>query len=79
MQYLYISADIDGQCVFPCDARELKMTMNYNKPKILERWPSDSHGPSFPMNRYKGTIILDLQGEDPTKPLTKEEIKELIK
>ena len=81
MRYLYILSDDEGQCVFPCDNRELSY---YFKTKeqfdaILESWPSNSHGPAFPMNKYKGTIVLDSDSsDDPAKPLTMREIKNIV-
>ncbi len=86
MRYLYIYSDRDGSCVFPCDSKELKLTLEHyynksgtgHKSEILENWPSNSHGPAYPMDRYNGIIILDLQTEEPTTPMTKEELDVIL-
>jgi hypothetical protein len=83
LRYLYISSDAEGQIVFPCDAWELADVMRLvdiklTKTKLLEAWPDNSHGPAFPMNRYCGSIILDLQSENPAAPLTKEEVALIV-
>jgi hypothetical protein len=81
MRYLYISSDKEGQIIFPSSAYELALTLIHGNKNnsFLHEWPSNSHGPAFPMNKYKGTIILDLEGDEPTKPLTYKQIAKVIK
>lgn len=87
-RYLYIYSGDEGPGVNPCTEWELVWHLetrfkNYPqdeicRPTVLNDWPGNSHGPSYDMSKYKGTIVLDLLSEDPIKPMSDEEINALI-
>ncbi len=69
-RYLYIGKG----AVFPCDDSELKLTLNYQKPNILEKWPQHGHGPEYRSGDEEGVLIIDLL--NPSKLMTVEQLKE---
>ena len=75
LRYLFILSNETEKVIIPCDIDELKLILKNNPDDvILEQWPGGSHGPYYPMGRYEGIIVLDLQGQDPAHPMSKEEI-----
>jgi len=80
-RYIFISsADASSRTAFPCTRKELKSVLDYytdDELSLLEEWPGNSHGPTFPLDKYSGTIILDIKGQDPTHPMSAKEVLEI--
>lgn len=83
--YLAIVSSSEYSFVYPCDAMELRhlMATSGGSLAVLSEWPGHGHGPEFRIQSDSkvpdiGIIILNLDSDTPSVPLTLEQVNKII-